>query len=95
MERAVVFSDDHVVGVRFQGRIVVSYPWRFWEPTRVENGVRFWSSRERTPVELFKVTSKLNTVARKINDTHGFSKLLPSRVERPGNLRGRDLERVA
>jgi hypothetical protein len=95
MERAVVFSDDHVVGVRFQGRVVVSYPRRTWEPTRVEKGVRFWSSRERIPVELFEVTSKLNTVARKINDTNGFSKPPSSRVERPGHIRGRNLEAVA
>ena len=95
MERAVVFSDDHVVGVRFQGRVVVSYPRRVWEPTRVESGVRFWSSRERTPAELFKVTSKLNTVARKINDTNGFSKPLSSWVERPGHIRERNLEAVA
>ena len=95
MERAVVFSDDHVVGVRFQGRVVVSYPRRVWQPTRIENGVRFWSSRERTPVELFVVTSQLNTVARTINDTLEFSRSLTSRVERSGKLRGRDLEAVA
>ena len=95
MERAVVFTDDHVVGVRFQGRVVVSYPRRIWEPTREEGGVRFWSSRERTPVELFEVTSNLHTKARRINDTHGFSRPVPARVERPGNLRGRDLAGVA
>jgi hypothetical protein len=95
MGRAVVFSNDHVVGVRFEGRVVVSYPQRFWEPTGVEDGVRLWSSRERTPVELFEVTSKLNTVARKINDTHGYSTPVPSRVERPGNPRARDVETMA
>lgn len=94
MGRAVVFSSDHVVGVRFEGRVVVSYPQRIWEPTRVEGGVRFWSSRERTSVELFEVTSKLNTVARKINDTHGYSTPVPSRVERPGNVRTRDVEDI-
>jgi len=95
MERAVVFADDHVVGVRYQGRVVVSCPRRIWEPTRVEDGVRFWSSRERSPIELFEVTSKLNKVAQKINNAHGSSRLLPSRVQRPGNLRGRDLENAA
>ena len=95
MERAVVFTNDHVLGVRFQGRVVVSYPQRIWEPTRDEDGVRYWSSRERTPVEVFKVTSNLNSVARKINDSHGSSKSLSSRVERPGRLRERGLEAVA
>lgn len=91
MGRAVVFSDDRVFGVRFEGRVVVSYPRRIWEPTREERGVRLWSSRERTPMEVFELTSNLQTVAHKINDIHGFSVGAPSRAERPGSAR--DLER--
>jgi hypothetical protein len=77
MGRAVVFSDDRVFGVRFEGRVVVSYPRRFWEPTREEGGVRLWSSRERTPMEVVELTSNLQAVAQKINDTRGFSVGVP------------------
>lgn len=67
MTQAVVFSDDHALGIRVRGQVVVSYPRRVWEPTRVEDGVRYWSSRERTSVELFELTSQLHTRAEKIN----------------------------
>ena len=67
MERTVVFSDDYVLGIRVRGQVVVSYPRRVWEPTRIEDGVRYWSSRERTRVELFELTSQLHTRAEKIN----------------------------
>jgi hypothetical protein len=77
MNRPIVFSDDHVLGVRVRDQVVVSYPRRIWEPTRVEDGVRYWSSRERTPVELFELTTQLHTKARKIQDT-----LRKSRVRR-------------
>lgn len=75
MNRPVVFSDDHVLGIRVRDQVVVSYPRRIWEPTRVEDGVRYWSSRERTPVELFELTTRLHTKARKIKDTLGGSQL--------------------
>jgi hypothetical protein len=77
MERAVVFSDERTLGVLFRGQIIVSYPRKIWEPTREEDGVRYWSSRERTPVELFELTTQLHTKARKIQDT-----LRKSRVRR-------------
>lgn len=67
MGRAVVFSDENVLGIKVRGKVVVSYPRRIWEPTRVEDGVRYWSSRERTPVELFELTSQLHTKVVKIN----------------------------
>jgi hypothetical protein len=69
MNRALVLSDDHVLGIRVRGQVVVSYPRRVWEPTRIQDGVRFWSSRERTKGELFELTSHLHTTARKINET--------------------------
>lgn len=69
MNRPIVFSDDHVLGIRVRDQVVVSYPRKIWEPTRIEDGVRYWSSRERTPVELFELTTQLHTKARKIEDT--------------------------
>ena len=77
MNRPMVFSDDHVLGIRVRDQVVVSYPRKIWEPTRIEDGVRYWSSRERTPVELFELTTQLHTKARKIQDT-----LRKSRVRR-------------
>jgi hypothetical protein len=67
MGRAVVFSDENVLGIRVRGEVVVSYPRKIWEPTRVEDGTRYWSSRERTSLELFELTSQLHTKAEKIN----------------------------
>jgi hypothetical protein len=85
MGRAVVFVDDHVVGIRVHGQVVVSYPRRVWEPTRVEDGVRYWSSRERTPVELFELTSQLHTKAQRINEHTSRAHLRRREVsERPG-----------
>lgn len=85
MERTVVFSDDHVLGIRVRDEVVVSYPRKIWEPTRVEGGVRYWSSRERTPVELFELTTQLHTRARKINNTNGKSRVRRKEVsEKPG-----------
>lgn len=69
MERTVVFSDDHVLGIRVGDQVVISYPRKIWEPTRIEDGVRFWSSRERTPVELFELTTQLHTKVLKIKQT--------------------------
>jgi hypothetical protein len=70
MERAVVFSDERTLGVLFRGQIVVSYPRKIWEPTREEDGVRYWSSRERTSVELFELTYFLHSKVKRINDRH-------------------------
>jgi hypothetical protein len=85
MERTVVFSDDRVLGIRVGSQVVVSYPRRIWEPTRVEDGVRYWSSRERTPVELFELTTQLHTRARKINETIRKSWIRRREVsEKPG-----------
>jgi hypothetical protein len=77
MDRPIVFSDDHVLGIRVRDQVVVSCPRKIWEPTRIEDGVRYWSSRERTPVELFELMTQLHTRARKIQDT-----LRRSRVRR-------------
>ena len=68
MERAMVFVDDHVMGIRFRGQVVVSCPLRKWEPTRIEGGIQLWASRERTKSELFELTSQFHTKARKINE---------------------------
>lgn len=90
MERAMVFVDDHVIGIRFRGQMVVTCPLRKWEPTRIEDGTQLWASRERTKGELFELTSQFHTKARKINENR-----IPSQGrlrETSGRPKRRDVE---